>query len=625
MSLGQVDKAFLRPRKLVEVLAYKPHMSTTLLNLMQKHQLQPSAVRRVVFTYPRVFYLEEEVVKLRPRLTMCPSYSVAGECDLADECETLHYLKDVCTSDSCFRSHDWEQQPNSRILYNHFLEELNNEVLCKMVQLVIQDSDEEERELNIDGRLNASLWTMNSNGDVLVPEICYFSVEGLCKQENVGCSRLHATRHYQWQVREKDGRWQNLQDAQVMALERSYCDPAQESVPMPPPNPTTYRPPPGYLLQIMGRDTWTAHFDTMTITNTSGEILWLRRLCTEEKEDTDVKARNFVWYFLTEENEWVPYGTPHNDLVSSITWEEIEKSFKEGSKIIYFSTENHKYSIEFATMTQTNDENGSQKEIRRRPQPHLDEDEESTRASSPDYGEDETPESPIPSSLEGEDEETPAPSSPTSTSPSFQGSEIDPSLPVIWEDMECVENLRLVPLNPYTNEYREVMALLEPGLSKRRVLGIKRIQNRQLWRKFQKRLEEMPDIYNGPEPTIRQLFHGTTKDVLPKIFRKNLDRTLQGTSYGKKTRYGHGTYFFSDVDRAFRYSVPDSRYDKSYLLVAQVAVADITKGDGTMESPPTDPETGVTSDTTVNDVETPTVYVKYDKKEYYPQYIVTVT
>ncbi|XP_045581072.1 protein mono-ADP-ribosyltransferase PARP12 [Procambarus clarkii] len=620
MSLGHLDKAFLRPRKLVEVLAYKPNLSTTLLNLMQKHQLQPSAVRRVVFTYPRVFQLEEEVVKLRPRLLMCCSYSNTGACDLAEDCENLHYLKDVCTTNSCFRSHDWEVQPNSRILYNLFLEELNNDVLCKMVQLVIQDFAEEDGELNNDIRLGESLWTMNSNGDVRVPEICYDSVEGLCNQENIGCYRLHATRHYQWQVREEDGRWQNLQDTQVMALERAYCDPALEKALVPPPNPSTYRPPPGYLLQIMGGDTWTSHFDTMTMTNSSGEILWLRRLCTEEKDEVDVKARNYVWYFLSGDKEWIPYGAPHNNLISSVNWVDIENSYREGTKVMNFSTDKYSYSIDFATMTQTNDETGSQREVRRRPQSHLDEDEESTRASSPDYPDDETPESPVPAPPE--DGETPAPSTPTST---YQEPDSLQPLPVTWEDMEYVENLRLVPLNPYTNEYRDVMALLEPGLYKRKVLGIKRIQNRQLWQKFQKRIEEMPDIYNGPEPTVRQLFHGTSKDVLPKIFRKNLDRTLQGRSYGRKTRYGHGTYFFSDVDRAFRYSVPDARYDKSYLLVAQVAVADITKGDGTIESPPLDPETGVTSDTTVNDVETPTVYVKYDKNEYYPQYVVTVT
>ncbi|XP_042226972.1 protein mono-ADP-ribosyltransferase PARP12-like [Homarus americanus] len=623
MDQGQANRTFLRPRKLVEVLSTKPHLSTTLLHLWQKHNFQPSGVRRVAFTYPRVFHLEEEVVKLRPMVTLCPYYSSnPGSCDLADECQNLHYLHDVCTGDVCYRSHDWDDQPNSRILYNLFLEGVANDVLCKMVQLVMQESEGEARVLPRSGRSSASLWTLYPDGDVPEPEICYDSVEGLCDRESTGCQRLHATRHYQFQVREEGGRWQNLQDSQVDALERSYCDPSQESVQVPPLYPVSYHPSQHILQQLMGQDTWEVQFNTNTLTNSSGEILWLRRLCTEEKEDTEVPARTFIWYFSVEDDIWLPFGTPCEDVKSSVNSEEIESNYKNGDEVMYFATSRSTYTINFVTMTQTNDQSGYQREIRRRPKPHFQHERNTTTLLSPTCHYDESPSS----SSNDNDEEPPTTPSPTprAPSPSNQDSNLETSFPETWEEMGPKEAVRLKSLNPYTSEYKEVAELLEPGLHNRSVMGIKRVQNRQLWSDFQRRCSEMPDKYKGPEPTVRQLFHGTTKDVLSKILKKNLDRTHQGRSYGNKTRYGRGTYFFSNVNRALRHSTPDTADDHCYLLVILVAIGAVTKGDPSMVDPPPDPDDDITFDTTVDDPDGPTVYVKYDKAEYYPQYIVTV-
>lgn len=577
------------------VLASKPHLSTTLLNLMQKHDFLPSAVRRVVLAYPRLFNLDDEVVKLRPQIDVCASYNERGDCNVGEQCDKLHYLKDVCVVDSCFRNHDWSFQPNARILCNLFLEELSNDVLCQMVQLVIKDR---QRTAEQAGR-GASVWTMNTEGDVEVPEICYASVESLCSRENAGCHRLHAPRHYHWQVQEADGAWKNLDDPQVEALERSFCDPAQEEVPLPPsvrhrlsPNPVR-----------RGRDSWSAELESMTLRSSCGGLLPLRRLCTEEKEDVSVPAKTYLWYFQTGENDWKLYGSSG----SSVGSEEIEHHFRSGSRNRSFTSDTHAYTIDFATMIQTDDHTGHRTKIRRRPRPHLDDDDEETLTSS---------------SPTDEDDEHLLHVSHEASVPT-EDFRPDIPLPDTWLNRE-EECPLLATLDPFTDEYREVLLLLQPLTPSRRPEKIRRIQNPRSWRTFQGRLEEMSNIYGGGRPRVRQLFHGTTRDVLPKILTHNLDCTLQGHNYGNKKRYGRGVYFFTEAERAFRYSIPDDK-DRWYLLVALVAVGGVAEGSPTMEAPPTDPDTGAASDTTVDDTDAPTVLVKYHKEEYFPQYIVTLS
>lgn len=60
-------------------------------------------------------------------------------------------------------------------------------------------------------------------------------------------------------------------------------------------------------------------------------------------------------------------------------------------------------------------------------------------------------------------------------------------------------------------------------------------------------------------------------------------------------------------------------------MVAEVIIGQIAKGDPSMKRPPKNPTTGELYDTTVDNVNSPKVFVKYDKQEYCPFYIIELS
>lgn len=66
-------------------------------------------------------------------------------------------------------------------------------------------------------------------------------------------------------------------------------------------------------------------------------------------------------------------------------------------------------------------------------------------------------------------------------------------------------------------------------------------------------------------------------------------------------------------------------WDGKYILVlAEVIIGEVTRGCSTFSRPPMNPMTGILYDTTVDNVDAPTIFVKYEKEEYYPEYVIKV-
>lgn len=64
-------------------------------------------------------------------------------------------------------------------------------------------------------------------------------------------------------------------------------------------------------------------------------------------------------------------------------------------------------------------------------------------------------------------------------------------------------------------------------------------------------------------------------------------------------------------------------YDGRYFLVlAEVIVGEVTTGHSSLSRPPLNTTTGLLYDTTVDNIDAPTIFVKYEKEEYYPEYVV---
>nr|XP_045581065.1 protein mono-ADP-ribosyltransferase PARP12-like isoform X2 [Procambarus clarkii]XP_045581066.1 protein mono-ADP-ribosyltransferase PARP12-like isoform X2 [Procambarus clarkii]XP_045581067.1 protein mono-ADP-ribosyltransferase PARP12-like isoform X2 [Procambarus clarkii] len=452
-----------------------------------------------------------------------------------------------------------------------------------------QDKPSDHAEtLPVKREIRRTLWSHYLQGDVPIPEICYYSVEEMCKYEGSGCHRLHSTQHFHWQVSEQGNRWLNLRPSQVTCLERAYCDPSQDGVDLPRLDPATLEISVGGLLILMGRDTWHANLKAMNLTNSSKtKILNIRRLCTQAISDQVIKPAIFTWYFLDVNKKWVKYGNADtagkNYLVSSVTADDIEKHFQQTPSVpLSFMNSRFIYILDFNTLIQTNQSTNVSREVRRRPEPHL-----------PDEKTD-----------KGRDQKT-------------------DDFPSCWEVMQPEERVRLVALAPTSSEYQTVVGLLARRVQSSKVLKVERIQNPFLWRALQNKIKEMTTVYGDESKVnVRQLFHGTGQNVVSSICAENFDWRLHGSSSGQS--FGQGTYFSTDAAYSYKYCRPDNT-GMRYMFVARTAVGTSTVGNSSMVRPPANRATNLPFDSTVNNQANPTIIVKYDKQEYYPEYILTLT
>lgn len=665
----------------METLTKYEDFRASLLTLLEQHGLNQNAVRDTIATYPNTFSLNDEIVELRPKIIICGTHISADFCYAWESCDELHvcprFVLGDCMDDSCSLGHCWTTDHNRKILQSFNMDKLPSKTLCKLIRCTFSElspvksldvcqsynkgkcgrrlcsslhiclnfvirggncglpscllnhyttepsvcklleshglpsngcpkdiiaavlaqnqslanqacSQRHVRRLSTSSSLSAlspnpqrgtstSVWSHFYKGDVPVPEICYSSVEGKCQFEAEGCTRLHAKEHFHWQVSEISDQWFNLQNSQVISLERAYCDPAQESVTIPRLD-TALVTPTNPLLSLLGRDLWSADLITLTLKDSSRDkILNLRRLSTEKTED-DVPASVFLWYYFFD-GSWVEYGRPNpaakDDLTYDVSCESIEQTFNTPAH--QEMSLGKKEKIDFQSMFHVK---GSSHKwpVRRRPKRHLEEAE-----ASGDH---------------------------------------DQILPSSWEAMDPDERLRIVDLPPWHTEHEQVLQLLHTSLQDVKVLKVERVQNPFIWRAMQNKIEELSVWYGDVDKVdIRTLFHGTDVEVIKHICTENFDWRLHGSRFGQK--YGHGAYFATEADKALEYCTYDL-LNQRYLLVAQVVVGTAVQGDSTMHCPPQNPATSIPYNSTVDDEFDPTIIVKYDKQEYYPQYIITL-
>lgn len=433
-----------------------------------------------------------------------------------------------------------------------------------------------------------TVWSHYLFGDTEINEICFYSVETMCKYESTGCKRLHSAHHFHWQISEQGSKWLNLRSFQVDCLERAFCDPAKDGETVPRLDPAKLDPSVNKLLTVLGRDNWQANFQSMIMANSNhSKILYLRRLCTEHIAGKQIKPNIYQWFFLDKNKKWVKYGNVdtanETNLVSSVASNDIEKHFLKNQYVpLTFQNASFSYTLDFVAMTQTNQSTKVIRDVRRRPEPHL-KDEKQANGSNVSTG------------------------------------KTTESLPSTWDPMQPEERFRLIALSPTSTEYQTVLGLLKGRVANTNITKIERIQNPFLWKALQNKIKEMTTVYSDIKKVdVRQVFHGTRPDVISSICAENFDWRLHGSSTGQAQ--GRGTYFSPDAATSYGYCRADSAGLK-YMFVARVAVGSITPGNASMARPPINPTTNAPYDSTGDGV---SVIVKYDKQEYYPEYVLTL-
>ena len=102
------------------------------------------------------------------------------------------------------------------------------------------------------------------------------------------------------------------------------------------------------------------------------------------------------------------------------------------------------------------------------------------------------------------------------------------------------------------------------------------------------------------------LFHGTSGKNIESILENDL---LLNIDHAHGVVYGKGIYFTNKFNMGLKYSY-NNRDNKKYVLICKVLVGKIERGNSTMLHPTKG------YNTTVNDCNNPTIFVKYNNTEY---------
>ncbi|XP_045582234.1 protein mono-ADP-ribosyltransferase PARP11 isoform X2 [Procambarus clarkii] len=403
--------------------------------------------------------------------------------------------------------------------------------------------------------------------------------------EESGCLRLHAKCTSQWQVLH-DSSWYNLRNFHSKEIEDAFEDVTKDSVRLSLLNPIMLGNSGTGMLKILGTQQWEADLETMklrSVTKVGSPVVMMdiRRLSTQSAATSkSAKATVYEWFFQDENNKWIKYGEAdscgHTHLISSVKSHEIELCFVTNpSSPMTFNNSKFQYQLDFIGMKQTNLSTGKVRLIRRRPVKK-------------------------------------------------QSTKINPkskkdNLPSSWSVMKDTDTMVQITLDTSSQEYRDVMTLLLATLPSARPTAIKRIQNPFLWRPFQNKQDELSLKYGEKgKINVQKLFHGTKSEYVDNISRENFDWRLHGSNVGQL--YGRGTYFSNSAAFSMKYS-QSNIFGHKVLLLAEVIVGKVTKGNASMTRPPINPATNELYDTTVDSTSSPKIFVKYDKQEYYPLYI----
>lgn len=406
------------------------------------------------------------------------------------------------------------------------------------------------------------------------PQICLFSVFNKCSKSRDECGRVHHTKSYLWEVQHND-EWLPLSFSQGDYLEVMYSHPAEDCVELPPlqaslPNTRGLRTLAGLLARAAS---WTADLEAMQLRGGS-RCLALRRLSTTSDLTSQVPvATRWLWYWQNDQGCWEAYGEGVIGGKCCVALGDCLESHLrvQDQRVVLFSVGRHNYRLDGEAMTQTNLATGKKRSVRRRPATN------SVHRESVKFDE-------------------------------------------LFLPLPASRQFLKLPVPPLSSEFVFVKGLLRQSLPRVKVFSVHRVQNDHLWRAYQTKKCLLTSLYGGDEEATDEqyLFHGTRLDVVNDICDQNLDWKLCGTNVGH--RYGHGTYFSSLASVANMYAKDDGAGGR-VMLVVLVLVGRTTLGHSDMTLPPVNPASGRTYDTTCDKATSPTIFVKYNRDEYYPAYV----
>ncbi|XP_019634378.1 PREDICTED: poly [ADP-ribose] polymerase 14-like [Branchiostoma belcheri] len=209
--------------------------------------------------------------------------------------------------------------------------------------------------------------------------------------------------------------------------------------------------------------------------------------------------------------------------------------------------------------------------------------------------------------------------------------EVGGGLPSTWDPQPQDRSTKkpkichIVPLKSGSQEYSTVAGKFTNSLQgmKATVVSIERVQNPTLWTQYCAQRQKIGQI-NPRRKVEQELWHGTKSEVTVAITHNGFNRSYSGGNVG--CWEGQGSYFALKAAYSTKdyYSVPDPATKHKKMFLCKVTTGEYTKGSQDMtKAPMRSDKPNVPFDSTVNDVNNPTVFVIFHDAQAYPEYLIT--
>ena len=195
-----------------------------------------------------------------------------------------------------------------------------------------------------------------------------------------------------------------------------------------------------------------------------------------------------------------------------------------------------------------------------------------------------------------------------------------------WATQET--EFKIILLDPEKSEFARIAEKFFKTMPNAEIMSIEKIQNRDLWRKYSDRAQQIknePQMQNCKE---KLLFHGT-RNTDPKEIYKG-DSSFD-SKFSRQGMWGNGNYFAvnASYSNGFAHSVHGTDMKKMLVAFVLTGLSCYRESDRNLTMPPyrseqDDPSgirrryhsvNGVTGGTTV--------YITYDNNQAYPAYVIT--
>uniref|UniRef100_A0A2C9JK00 Poly [ADP-ribose] polymerase n=1 Tax=Biomphalaria glabrata TaxID=6526 RepID=A0A2C9JK00_BIOGL len=190
-------------------------------------------------------------------------------------------------------------------------------------------------------------------------------------------------------------------------------------------------------------------------------------------------------------------------------------------------------------------------------------------------------------------------------------------LPKKWDKMSKGENLKMVQVQPGSEEYTKVQQHFASKGANFPIKKLERIQNKALYQQFSVKKRDIN--LNNPKGHQNELklFHGTAAQTIPFINENGFDRSHCGVN---GTAYGKGVYFALNSSYSVGYAKPDTVGNR-YMYVTRVLVGENITTNGHTQFLPNKPGTNRPYDSGGDPSNG--IYVIFHDAQVYPEYLIT--